>query len=105
MHRKQLVTTTARALAFTLLLAVALAGPAQAETCAEAKVSARGEPASLEWLARTKARANWRAKVRAMSELGDPFANFDRAKESNEWCTAGPSGTVCQLEAIPCRKD
>ncbi|MDX2289207.1 MAG: hypothetical protein NW217_10355 [Hyphomicrobiaceae bacterium] len=87
--------------ALSLLLAMAVAGPASAENCAEAKVTARGEPASFEWLAR----ANWRARVRALPALGDAYANFDRARESNEWCTAGPTGTVCQLEAIPCRKD
>lgn len=79
--------------------------PLQAKTCSSQAVAARGEPASLTWLARAKAKANWRAKVRALPDLGDPYANWERAEDATEHCVSGPSGTICDLSGLPCRKD
>lgn len=76
-----------------------------AKTCAREPVYASGEPASYEWLARIKTHANWRAKVRAMPGLGDPYANWKRAENTTERCFSGPDGTVCQFTGIPCRLD
>ncbi|MEQ8824723.1 MAG: hypothetical protein RIC14_10150 [Filomicrobium sp.] len=78
---------------------------ANAKTCADVVVHAAGEPASYEWLARIKTHANWRSKVRNMSNLGDPFANWERAENSSERCFSGPEGTVCEFTGTPCRKD
>ncbi|KUO66563.1 MAG: hypothetical protein APF80_01315 [Alphaproteobacteria bacterium BRH_c36] len=74
------------------------------KTCASEPVFASGEEASYEWLARIKAHANWRAKVRVMPGLGDPYANWQRAEDTTERCFSGPAGTVCQFTGIPCRK-
>lgn len=79
--------------------------PASAKTCASHVVHARGEPASFEWIARMKTHANWRAKVRAMPDLGDPYANWSRAENSTERCFSGADGTVCQFTGTPCRRD
>lgn len=90
----------------TAAIAVA-ANPAAAadKTCASEPVYASGEPASYEWLARIKTHANWRAKVRALPSLGDPYANWKRAENTTERCFSGPDGTVCQFTGIPCRQD
>lgn len=79
-------------------------GPAlaQSKTCAQVTVSARGEPASLEVLARTKARANWRARVRMTPGLGDPYATWSRAVNAEERCVSGPGGSVCTFSGTPC---
>lgn len=86
-------------------LLVVLTAPAYAKTCSGQTVWARGEPSVLQWLAKAKTKANWRAKVRALPDLGDPFANWERAENATEHCVSGPSGTVCDFEGTPCRKD
>ncbi len=80
-----------------------LAAQSQSLTCAQVVVTARGEQARYEWLARTKARANWRARVRALPEFGAAFANWSRAMNAEERCLSGPNGTVCTLSGTPCR--
>ena len=72
--------------------------------CAAESVYASGEPSSFEWMARIKTHANWRAKVRVMPGLGDPYANWKRAENTTERCFSGPAGTVCQFTGVPCRK-
>lgn len=79
--------------------AVAIPG----KTCANEQVYASGEPSAYEWLARIKTHANWRAKVRVLPNLGDPYANWKRAENTTERCFSGPEGTVCQFSGIPCR--
>lgn len=75
---------------------------ASAETCAPAGVTARGEPARYEWLAKTKARANWRRRVRETTSLGTDYANWALARETTERCLSGPSGVVCIFTGTPC---
>ncbi len=83
------------------------AAPASAQAsaveCAAAPVSARGEPARFEAVARAKARANWRARVRAMPGLGNSYSNWARAAQAVERCISGSAGTVCTLTGRPCR--
>ncbi|MBS0233383.1 MAG: hypothetical protein JSR99_07840 [Proteobacteria bacterium] len=88
-------------LASLLLLVV----PTQvfADTCAPSAVTARGEESRFVWLAKTKTRANWRAKVRAIPDLGPDYANWARAENTEERCLTGPSGTVCIFTGTPCR--
>jgi len=76
-----------------------------AHDCSDQVVSARGEPASYRWLARTKAMSNWRAKVRIMPGLGDAYANFSRARDTDEQCVTENAGTICKLTGRPCRKN
>ncbi len=93
-------------LTLVVLLVAAMCGlsrEASALTCAQTLVTARGEPARFIVLARTKARANWRARVRAMPGLGAPYANWARALNAEERCISGPGGTACTLSATPCR--
>ena len=71
---------------------------------ASAAVTARGEPSSFEWLAKTKARSNWRHRVRLTPELGPDFSDWKAAADIDESCLVGPDGTVCTLTARPCRK-
>lgn len=79
--------------------------PAQTSpTCARDVVTARGEPSSFEWIAKTKARANWRHRVRLMPELGPDYSDWKAAADIDESCLVGPEGTVCSLTARPCRK-
>lgn len=100
-----MVTIVAAAAASQFLVAVALADAPLAKTCASEPVYAAGEKASYEWLARIKAHANWRAKVRVLPDLGDPYANWKNAENTTERCFSGPEGTVCQFTGIPCRRD
>jgi hypothetical protein len=85
------------------LLALAVV-PARADTCASRAITVRGEVSHFAWSARLKARGNWRARVRAMPGLGDPFANWTRASDATERCITGPDGTSCILSGTPCRK-
>lgn len=96
------------ALRFAASTAVALAllgagAPAQAATCAEQAVSARGDPSRFEVLAKAKARGNWRAKVRALPALGAPFADFSKAMDAGYRCTQEGGALVCTASARPCR--
>jgi hypothetical protein len=91
-------------IALALAFATSLPGqPARAETCSGETVTARGEQARFEWLAKTKARANWRRRVRAMPMLGPDYANWSRARDTTERCMSGPSGAVCIFTGRPCK--
>jgi hypothetical protein len=81
-------------------LSAAVADP----VCSATPVSVEGEPASFEWLARSKARANWRASVRAMSTLGPDYANWNIAIERTEACAPGASGIACRFTGTPCKR-
>lgn len=86
--------------AFGLAATAALADAA----CSATPVSAQGEPAGFEWLAKTKARANWRAKVRAISDLGPDYANWNIAADRAETCEPGENGIACLFTGTPCKK-
>lgn len=90
------------AIAGILITALAGAAEARAEVCSDHAVTARGEPARLEWLAKTKARANWRARVRATPGLGDAFAGWRQAHDVHESCAPANGGTACSFSGIPC---
>jgi hypothetical protein len=95
-----------RALLYVLCALIALPGsilPAAAATCAEHVVEARGEPSRFELLAKTKARGNWRAKVRAMSDLGAAYANWSKAVDGDYRCSQEAGLYVCVATAHPCR--
>lgn len=77
---------------------------ALAATCGPDQVSAKGEPSRFSWLAKTKARANWRRKVRAMPGLGPAYATWAQADDTTERCLSGPKTTVCIFTGTPCRK-
>jgi hypothetical protein len=85
------------------LLLVAASPALASKTCSDAAVSARGEPAQFMWLAKTKARANWRRKVRATPTLGTDFANWSNAETSEERCITAEGGTVCVFTGYPCK--
>ena len=84
-------------------LAMASALPAHAETCAAEAVTARGEQARFEWLAKTKARANWRRKVRLAAGLGPAYANWAKARDTEERCIEVQGRTYCIFTGTPCR--
>jgi len=90
------------ALALTWLFLASFPVRVLADTCASSPVVARGEEARYVWLAKTKAKANWRAKVRAISGLGPSFANWARAQDTEERCLTGPAGSVCIFTGTPC---
>ena len=73
-----------------------------AATCAGTPVEARGEQSRFVWIAKTKARANWRAKVRRTPELGAKYANWARAGNTEERCLTGPAGSLCIFTGTPC---
>jgi len=77
---------------------------AQGKTCSDAAISARGEPSGFDWLAKTKARANWRRRVRSTPGLGPAYGDWKLAANLEESCVSGSGGTVCTLTAVPCRK-
>ena len=86
----------------TIVSSIALTTTVQAGACAESAVSARGEESRFVWMAKTKARANWRRKVRSMPGIGPSYANWARAENTEERCMTGPSGTVCIFTGTPC---
>lgn len=94
------------ACALVALLAVMCApgAPANAATCADRAVQARGEPSRFEALAKAKARGNWRAQVRAMPTLGPLYANWSIALEADYKCSEDKSGYACSAVARPCRQ-
>ncbi len=73
------------------------------QVCGSEPVTARGEASRYIWLARTKARANWRRKVRSITALGPDYAVWGRAVNTEERCLEGPAGTVCIFTGTPCR--
>jgi hypothetical protein len=93
--------TTSAALA-GILIAIGYAAPASAGPCAATAVEARGEQSRFVWLAKSKARANWRRKVRSTPGLGTKYANWARAETTDERCLTGPLGTLCIFTGTPC---
>lgn len=87
---------------FSFLVAVGSPVPVLAGACAPEQVVARGEESRFVWLAKTKARANWRRKVRSLPTLGPDYANWARAANTEERCLTGPAGTVCIFTGTPC---
>lgn len=85
------------------VLAVALSTPAIGATCHDKEVSARGEPSRFAWIAKTKARANWRRQVRTTTGLGPEWAVWPAAAETTERCLSGPEGTLCIFTGTPCK--
>ena len=77
--------------------------PAAAQTCAKEAVTSRSENSRFEWTAKSKARANWRLKVRKLPRLGPDYANWAHAANAEERCLSGPSGVVCVLTGTPCK--
>ena len=91
------------ALTASVLLTAATASNAEAATCADQPVTARGDPSRLEVLAKAKARGNWRAKVRAMPALGAAYADWYKALGADYRCSEQDGGTLCVAVAYPCR--
>lgn len=100
-----MISTSTATVSIAIAMVILVSSPLAAKNCSDQPVSVRGEASSLQWLARAKAKANWRAKVRALPNLGDPFAKWERAENTVEHCVSGPTGTVCDFTGIPCRKD
>lgn len=95
---------TAMCLGPLLLLCFSQSSAAIAGECASAPVSARGEPAAFEWLAKTKARANWRSRVRGTRALGEAYSTWNRADAREERCSTTTRGIVCTFTATPCQR-
>lgn len=76
---------------------------AAAKTCSDVAISAHGEQSRYVWLAKTKARANWRRKVRATTGLGTDYSNWNNAETSEERCITGADGTICIFTGYPCK--
>lgn len=98
----RLVTFAAAAITATVPVVVTT-GAARAEVCAPEPVTARGENSRFAWTAKTKARANWRRKVRGLAGLGPDYANWNRAQNTDEHCLSGPAGTLCIFTGTPCK--
>lgn len=75
---------------------------ALAKSCSDISIEGRGEQSRFVWLAKTKARANWRYRVRGNPKLGATYANWARAENTEERCLTGPVGTVCIFSGTPC---
>lgn len=77
--------------------------PAHATVCATEPVEARGEPSRFQYLARAKARAAWRTKVRRTAGLGAPYSNWPSARDTEERCISGDRIVHCIFTGTPCR--
>lgn len=102
MRKKMICVTLAACALATVPLASASADPAPA--CSDTAVTARGEPAAYAWMAKIKARANWRRKVRELPNLGPAWSNWYRAAETEERCLIGPGNTLCIFTGTPCKQ-
>lgn len=85
------------------LFAATLAAPGLAATCSDKRIEAKGEQSHFLWSAKTKARANWRRKVRATPGLGADYANWYRAENTEERCMSGRLNHLCVFAGNPCR--
>lgn len=103
MFHPRVPTTVSAAVATAFVILLGHMPMALADVCAQDPVTARGENSRLVWTAKTKARANWRRKVRLMPELGPDYANWSRAEMTDERCLTGPVGTVCIFSGKPCK--
>lgn len=101
--RRPISSASLLAAALVSVSVIASAGPASADTCAPAAVTARGENSRFMWSAKTKARANWRRRVRGLPGLGPNYDNWSRAKDTDEKCLSGPTGTLCIFTGTPCK--
>jgi hypothetical protein len=97
------VTTLPAALAILAAQALVTGDAAAAATCADRPVTARGDPSRFEVIAKTNARANWRAKVRSMPALGAAYANWSRALAAEYQCSQQDGFYLCTAVAHPCR--
>ena len=96
--------STLLAIVVVTALQVAAAQFARAAACASGPVTAKGEQSRFLWLAKLKARANWRVKVRATPGLGQDYAAWARAENTDERCLSGPAGHLCTFTGTPCLK-
>lgn len=90
--------------ALGLIAVVAHITPALAATCGPNPIEARGAESRFVWIAKAKARASWRARVRQTPGLGPAYANWSHADNTEERCLSGPAGTVCFFTGTPCLK-
>jgi len=86
-----------------LAAAIGCSPAAKASQCAATQVQARGEPSVFKWLAKTKAKGNWRAKVRRMKSLGGAYADWNRSENKAEACGSDGKGIACTVSAVPCK--
>jgi len=96
------LTLSAMLFATAAALPLLVSNPAEAGACADASIRARGEESRYVWMAKVKARALWRQKVRAMPGLGPDYANWARAQNTEERCLTGGAGTICIFTGTPC---
>lgn len=101
-----MTSTAARNLLAAALLYSCFSAPSAAAggVCANLSISTRGEVASFQWLAKTKARANWRARVRATKSLGEAYSSWTKAKGRTEACDNIGRGIVCTFSGTPCQR-
>lgn len=85
-----------------LFAGMLLAPAARAATCSQQRIEAKGEQSRFLWLAKTKARANWRRKVRMTPGLGATYANWARAENTQERCLSGRFNHLCIFSGNPC---
>ena len=104
MRALNLAAVTALALSAAFSALCLHAPRALSATCAGSPIEAHGESSRFEWLAKTKARANWRRKVRATPGLGAAYANWAHAGNTEERCLTGPAGSLCIFTGLPCLK-
>ena len=101
MQQRKIQTIIAALIAALCLCAVAQ--PAAAASCAAEPITARGDPASYQWLALVKARGDWRRKVRGLPGLGAVYANWASAADQVERCIKDARSVRCIITARPCR--
>lgn len=94
-----------------LVACLQAAPPSQANTCSGQTISAVGVPSSLLFLAKSRAKAAWRAKVTATPGLGPDWIAWGIAQGRNFDCQPlQPGGGLfarkaCAATATPCKFD
>ena len=88
-----------------------LAQPAMASICSHKSVSAPGQPSAFAFVAKSRAKAAWRAAVTADPQLGPDYAVWGIAEARVFDCRSVPprkgffGQTICTATAAACKFD
>ncbi len=74
-----------------------------AQMCAGRKITATGVPSNLTFLARSRAKTAWIAKVSADPRLGPTYAQWLKSQDRRTVCRKIDTQSICIAAALPCR--
>ena len=88
---------------FGMIFAFVASGSASARVCAQSGVAATGAPAYFKFAATSQARAAWRRKVIAKSNLGQAYSRWSQARDAQITCRKIADRYRCVAVGDACR--